>query len=191
MDGWEVPTSIAPDGTILLDKLVSGRVNDIVYVPRGEGANTAAYLETPASEGSAVISPDGRSVAYISDASGRQELYVDTFPNHGAARRVSTDGGVRRLSTDGAVGAWWRADGRELYFGAGRAMFACDVKTVPSIEIGKPRVLFEAPKEVRGVAPGRDGDKFFLLMPVGENPSSLTVVQNWSAQLGKQEDSRP
>jgi Tol biopolymer transport system component len=188
MDGWEVPTSIAPDGTVLLDKLVSGRVNDIVYVPRGEGTNTAAYLETPANEGSAVISPDGRSVAYISDASGRQELYVDGFPHHGAARRVSTDGAVRHLSTDGAVGAWWRADGRELYFGAGRTMFACDVKTQPEIEIGKPRVLFEAPKEVRGVAPGPDGDKFFLLMPVGENPSALTVVQNWAAQLPKQGD---
>jgi serine/threonine protein kinase len=186
MDGWEVPTSIAPDGTILLDKLVSGRVGDIVYVPRGEGTNTAGYLETPANEGSAVISPDGRSVAYISDASGRQELYIDGFPNHGAARRVATEGAVRRLSTDGSVGAWWRADGRELYFGAGRTMFACDVKTQPEIEIGKPRVLFEAPKELQGVAPAPDGEKFFLLMPVGVNPSALTVVQHWAEQLGKQ-----
>jgi Tol biopolymer transport system component len=178
MDSWEVPTSIAPDGTILLDTLVAGRLTDIVYVSRGEGTGSSAYLATPANEGSASISPDGRFVAYTSDASGRQELYLDTFPEHTAARRVSTDGGS---------GASWRADGRELYFGAGRAVVACDVKTSPSIAVGKPHVLFEVPKDIRGVASGPDGDEFLLQLAVGENPSSLTVVQNWSAQLEKHE----
>jgi hypothetical protein len=135
-------------------------------------------LATPANENSASVSPDGRVVAYASDASGRQELYLDTFPEHTAARRVSTDG---------STGASWRADGRELYFGVGRALMACDVKTQPSIEVGKPHVLFELPREIRGVASGPDGDTFYLLLPVGENPSSLTVVQNWSVQLEKHE----
>jgi serine/threonine protein kinase/Tol biopolymer transport system component len=180
MDGWEVPTSIAPDGTVLLDKLISGSLNDIVYVPRGEGTDTPAYLATPANEGNAAISPDGRVVAYTSDASGRQELYLDTFPGHGEARRVSTEGGT---------GATWRADGRELYFGSGRTLLACDVKTSPSIEVGKPHALFALPKgDVRGAASGPNGDVFYFLLPVGENPSNLTVVQNWAAQLGKQGD---
>jgi Tol biopolymer transport system component len=182
MDGWEVPTSVAPDGTVLLDKLISGRLLDIVYFPRGEGTEIRAYLATPANESSAVISPDGRVVAYTSDASGRQELYLDTFPEHAEARRVSTGG---------ASGSLWRRDGRELYFGVGSTLYACDVKTQPSIEIGKPHVLFELPKEVRGLASTPDGNGFHLLLPVGENPSSLTVVQNWAAQLGKQGDSRP
>ena len=181
MDGWEVPTSIAPDGTVLLDKLISGGLNDIMYLPRGQGTETRAYLATLANETSAVISPDGRVVAYTSDASGRQELYLDTFPDHGQARRVSTDGGT---------GATWRADGRELYFGVGSTLYACDVKIAPSIEVGKPRLLFELPKEIRGLASAPDGDRFFLLLPVGENPSSLTVVQNWASQLPKRGDPR-
>jgi Tol biopolymer transport system component len=179
MDGWEVATSITPDGTILLDKLVSGSVNDIVYIPRGEGSESRVYLASPASEGSAAISPDGRTVVYVSDTSGRQELYLDSFPQHGAARRISTDG---------ALGAWWRADGRELFFLSGLTMFACDVKTSPSVEIGKPHVLFEVPKGTRGVAPGSDGSTFYLLLAIGDNPSALTVVQNWSAQLRRPGD---
>jgi Tol biopolymer transport system component len=178
-DIWQVPTSIAPDGTLLMDMLVSGRLTDIVYVPRGEAAETRAYLATPASENSASISPDGRVVAYTSDASGRQEVYLDTFPEHTASRRVSTDG---------ASGATWRVDGRELYFVSGRTLLACDVRTAPSIEVGKPHALFDLPTlDGRGVASAPDGNTFYLLLPVGENPSSLTVVQNWSAQLEKHE----
>ncbi len=178
MKNWLLPSSIAPDGTILLDELVSGRLYDIVYLPRGEGNEPRAYLATPANETSAAISPDGSVVAYTSDSAGRQELYLDTFPEHSEARRVSGDG---------AAGSFWRADGRELYFVSGRALYACDVKTSPSIEVGKPRVLFETPKGVRGFVAGPRGDEFLLLIPVGENPSSLTVVQNWAAQLEKHE----
>jgi hypothetical protein len=189
-DNWLVPTSIAPDGTILLDTLIAGRLNDIVFLPRGEGADVRAYVATPANESGATVSPDGRVVAYTSDAPGRQELYLDTFPEPGGARRASTEGASSassRISTDGANGAFWRADGREIYFVAGPWLFACDVKTSPSIEIGRPHALFELPKTVRGVAPGPDGDEFFLLLAVGESPSSLTVVQDWSTQLEKHE----
>ena len=173
-----VPSSIAPDGTLLFEKLVAGGREDIVYLPRGEGSEIRDYLATPAGEFTASFSPDGRVVAYVSDVSGRPELYVDGFPEPKAARRVSADG---------AAGSIWRSDGRELYFGVGRTMFACEVKTQPSLEVGKPRVLFELPKEVRGVAARPDGSGFYLLVPVGQNPSSLTVVQNWAAQLEKHE----
>jgi Tol biopolymer transport system component len=177
-DIWQVPTSVAPDGTLFMDTLISGRLNDIVYLSHGVGTETRAYLATPASEAGAAVSPDGRVVAYTSDTSGRQELYLDSFPEHGEARRVSTDG---------ATGAYWRADGRELYFVVGLTLMACDVKTSPSIEAGKPHLLFELPKDMRGAVPAPDGDKFFLLKAVGESPSSLTLVQNWAAQLEKHE----
>jgi len=173
IDNWVAPTSIAPDGTILLDELVAGRLFDIGYMPRG-GKEKRDYLATAANETSAMVSPDGRVVAYTSDASGHAELYLDTFPEHSGARQVSTDGGGV---------AFWRADGRELYFGSGRAFYSCATKLSPAIEADKPRLLFELPKEVRGVAAGPDGNRFLLLLPVGENPSSLTLVQKWAAQV--------
>jgi eukaryotic-like serine/threonine-protein kinase len=190
MNGWQVPTSIAPDGTVILDSLVAGRLDDIVYLPRGEGSDLRDYLATPADEYGGTISPDGGVVAYLSDLSGRQELYVDTFPQRGEPRRISTDGANGTfwgIATDGGNAAFWRADGRELYFIAGSTLFACDVRTSPSIEVGKPHALFEITKAARGVAPGRDGNTFFLLLAVGDNPSSLTVLQNWAAQLEKHE----
>ena len=173
IDNWVIPTSIAPDGTIVLDALVSGRLYDISYLPRG-GKERLDYLATPANETSGMVSPDGRVVAYTSDASGRDELYLDTFPDHS---------GARRISMDGAGQAFWRADGRELYFEGGRALYACATKLSPTIEADKPRLLFELPKDIRGIAAARDGSRFFLFLPVGETPSSLTLVQNWAAQL--------
>jgi Tol biopolymer transport system component len=173
IDHWAIPTSIALDGTILLDALVSGRSFDIAYMPRG-GKETLEYLATPASETSAKISPDGRVVAYTSDASGRDELYLDTFPEHSGARRVSTDGAAQPL---------WRADGRELYFFSGRALYACTTKLSPAIEADKPHLMFELPNDLRGIVAAPDGNRFVLLLPVGETPSSLTLVQHWAAQL--------
>jgi hypothetical protein len=62
------------------------------------------------------------------------------------------------------------------------------VKPQPELEIGKPRALFELPKEIRGVAASPDGNTFYLLLSVGQDPSALTVVQNWAAQLDKKAD---
>ena len=55
----------------------------------------------------AVLSPDGRSIAYVSDESGSDEVYVRTFPPSEGRWQISTHGGTRPR---------WRADGRELFF---------------------------------------------------------------------------
>ena len=176
MDGWEVPTSIAPDGTVLLDKLISGGLNDIMYLPRGEGTETRAYLATPANETSAAIShPTGASSPTRAMRRGARSSTSIRFPSTTRPAACRRSGERVRLACrrPGAV-LRRRIDARFL-----RA------KTQPQVEVGKPRLLFELPKEVRGLASAPDGDKFFLLLPVGENPSALTVVQNWASQLEK------
>jgi serine/threonine protein kinase/Tol biopolymer transport system component len=174
-----LPNSVAPDGTVLLDELISGRLYDIVALPRG-AAETHPYLATPADEKGAVVSPDGRVVAYSSDTSGRREIYVDGFPEHRELRRVSTDG------ADGSI--WWRDDGRELYFARsnGRSIFACDIATSPNLQIGPPRPVFEGPADAT-IVPAPHGDRFLVVTPVGDRPSALILVQNWAAQLEKHE----
>jgi Tol biopolymer transport system component len=170
-----LPSAVAPDGAVLLDELISGRLYDIVVLPRG-GSETHPYLASPADERGAQVSPDGRLVAYSSDTSGRREIYVDGFPEHRELRRVSTDG------ADGSI--WWRDDGHELYFSRsnGRAIFACDVATSPTLQISAPRLVFDGPPDAT-IAPAPHGDRFLAVTPVGDRLSALTLVQNWAAQL--------
>ena len=66
------------------------------------------FLKTPASEGTASFSPDGRWIAYTSDESGRFEVYVRPFQGSG--------GGKWQISTGGGAYSFWSRDGRELYF---------------------------------------------------------------------------
>jgi hypothetical protein len=164
---------------VLLEELIAGRLYDIVVLPRG-ATETHPYLATQADERGAVISPDGRFVAYGSDTSGRREIYLDGFPEHRELRRVSTDG------ADGSI--WWRDDGRELYFSRsnGRSIYACDLATSPNLQIGPPRLVFEGPADAT-VVPAPHGDRFLVVTAVGDRPSALVLVQNWAAQLEKHE----
>jgi hypothetical protein len=170
LNRWISLTSVGPDGTIVFDDPFSGQGLDIVYLLRG-ATETKPYLTSPATEQGGVLSPDGKLIAYTSDASGRHEVYVDGFPEHREPRRISADGAT-------ASSVRWRADGRELYFTSadGRTLMASDM-------IGKPRRLFDLPPEAIVALPAPQGDKFLIMVPVGEPRNSLTLVQNWSAQL--------
>jgi Tol biopolymer transport system component len=175
---WLVPSSIAPDETIVFDDPFHGKFTDIVLLPPGAGGEPIPYLATGSDEQGGFVSPDGRFIAYTSDASGRFEVYVDTFPKRGEARRVSIDGAA-------AVSARWRGDGRELFFVSadGRTLMASELSTSPALTAGKARALFTLPPEVFAWAPAPDGQRFLIMVPVGEPRTALTLVQNWSAQL--------
>ena len=112
------------------------------------------------------LSPDDRFLAYMSNESGRNEIYVRPFDPAGG----STAAG-RQLSDQGGQGmAFWRRDGKELYFlAADRSIMAVSVSTFPALEIGKPRLLFHPAEEI-AVAPGtssvsRDGERFVIAVP--------------------------
>jgi hypothetical protein len=68
--------------------------------------------------------------------------------------------------------------------GENEAVFACDLRLGATIEIGRPHVLFTLPAETVAVAPAPKGDRFLVLLPVGNRSPSLTLVDNWRAQLG-------
>jgi serine/threonine-protein kinase len=147
-------------------------------VDRGEAGEPKTYVGTAADEQEGALSPDGRLIAYTSTTSGRAEIYVDSFPQPRDVRRVSLEGAIGR--------AVWR-DGRELFFtGAdGRSCLACEVAASPALTVGKPRVLFQLPAEMREIVPSPHGDKFLVMVAAGQQRTSLTLVQNWSAQLEK------
>jgi Tol biopolymer transport system component len=138
------------------------------------------FLQTEFSEAGGQLSPDGRWMAYFSNASGRGEVYVQPFPG---------PGGKWQVSRDGATWPAWRGDGKELFFvGFDRKLMAVDVKTDSGFEAGDARALF--PTRIKTGATSReydvssDGERFLVNNVISEeNVAPITLVQNWTAGL--------
>jgi serine/threonine protein kinase len=126
------------------------------------------------------LSPDGKWLAYTSDESGRPEVYVQTFPEHGGKWQISTGGGMD---------ANWRGDGAELYYlSSDQRMMAVSVRTAPAFEADVPRALFPVQVLSPGLGPRNhymvtpDGQRFLLVAPLAsETLAGTQVTLNWSA----------
>jgi Tol biopolymer transport system component len=134
------------------------------------------------------LSPDDRFAAYISNESGKNELYVRPF-NPTAAPGTASSAGPWKISEQGAQGmAFWRRDGKELTFlGPDRGIMVVSVTTSPDFEFGKPKLLFR-PSESTPVAPGtasvnRDVDRFVIAVPPPQL-RQLTVLDRQGKVVG-------
>jgi Tol biopolymer transport system component len=127
--GVQFPSDWLRDrSALLVTDNQGGNAHDILVQP-ADGSSPRPYVATSANETTARISPDGRWVAYTSDESGREEVYLDSYPT--AGRRVA-------LSTNGGVHPVWRGDGRELFYWSGEALMA--VQLGPSSGATPPKV---------------------------------------------------
>jgi Tol biopolymer transport system component/predicted Ser/Thr protein kinase len=125
------------------------------------------------------VSPDGKWIAYMGMATGRNEVYIQDFASKGGKRQISTAGGVRPL---------WRTDGRELFYREGSKVMSVEVRTnAGRLEVGIPKLLFDAPGSrldpVFDVS--ADGQKFLLVVSSEEKgaPQPINVVINWPAGI--------
>jgi Tol biopolymer transport system component len=117
------------------------------------------------------LSPDNRFMAYTSNESGKQEVYVRAVDLAGTQAPTAT--GPWQISDQGGLGsASWRQDGKELYYlAADRGIRAVEVSTQPTFQFGKPTLLFRPPEAIlTGVAPGstrisRDGQQIVIPVP--------------------------
>jgi serine/threonine protein kinase len=125
------------------------------------------------------FSPDGKWIAYQSNETGRDEVYVSPFPGPGGEKRVSTAGGND---------ARWRGDGKELFFVApnGKLMAADVDGRGKFFEVGDVKPLF-GPLNIEDYDVTADGRRFLARLPSqGPSPEMpLTVVENWTAGLRK------
>lgn len=146
----------------------------------GQSRKPRPFLRTPYQEHIPSFSPDGRWLAYVSDESGRAEVYVRPVSGQGEKWQVSTAGGTEPA---------WVLNGRELFYRdqSGRKMMVVDVTLQPSFAAGKPRVLFEDPYmgQINGrnydVAP--DGQRFLMVQPSEQPATQVNVVLNWFEDL--------
>jgi len=150
-DRWRQPTDLSSDGRILIyTQLTSESDSDVGWLRLDGDPTPTNYIATPATEVGAKLSPDGRFLAYLSNVSGRVEVYVDTFPKPSRARRVESGGSARQIA--------FRDDGRELFVLAdlgGRAtLFSFPLQPGPELGIGSPQKMFGRPL-LHARAPGK------------------------------------
>src|SRR4029453_5598098 len=156
------------DGRFILYRTHGGKTRmDIWVLPTFGDRKPYPLLQSEFGELWARFSPDGRWVAYVSNETGGQEVYVQEFQGSGGKVLVSTGGGNRPS---------WRGDGKELFYISGGKLMAVDVKVVGSnFEAGVPRVLFEIPRS-DGFEVSGDGQRFLIPVPVEEtSPTPITV----------------
>ncbi len=178
----------SPDGTWLVfrEGSVGFGVGDI-YAIRPELDSIAVPLVvTEFIAHSFALSPNGRWLAYVSNESGREEIYVRPFPDAGASRsQVSTDGGTEPV---------WAHSGRELFYrSASDELVATQVITEdPNFTPGQQTVLFSMANYLSGVNDQQydvsSDDQRFVMLRVDEENSQgeLILVENWFEELRQQ-----
>jgi len=175
--GWA--TDWSRDGRFVLYQIPGANTGqDLWIAPQFGDRKPFPYLQSQFNEQAGAFSPDGRWIAYVSDESGRNEIYVQAFPLSGEKHQISSGGGSE---------PYWRKDGTELfYLAADRNLMAAPVKLGTSIAPATPKSLF--PVTVGAVrhsyAVTGDGQRFLVSRLAGEMPP-ITVVLNWEAGLKK------
>jgi Tol biopolymer transport system component len=178
------PTSWSRDDKFLLTTIIGSNntLLDIAVLATDGDRRVSSFLKTQYNESQGAFSPDGRWVAYTSDESGRNEVYVRPFTPPGATPRV--DGKVR-VSNEGGSAPVWPADGRELIFRAassGAPMAVDVVLTATTFHAGIPKQLFATPPVPWSVS--ADGKRFLVSMPPPEDVQvPITIDLNWEAAL--------
>jgi eukaryotic-like serine/threonine-protein kinase len=178
----QAPFSWSPDGQELAFADVAPVTGYDIWVLRMRDRKAQPFLETPYLESAPRFSPDGHWLAYVSDESGRFEVYVQSYPGPGGKWQISTEGGTEPV---------WNPNGRELFYRTQNKLMAVDIATQPSFSAGTPRRLFEGRYQpttltVPNYDVSPDGQRFLMLEPVEQDqvaPTQIVVVQNWFEEL--------
>lgn len=170
-----IPWDVAPDARHLVVNRETPRSRrDLWIVPLGRAGEPIPYLRTPADEEAAALSPDGRWLAYVSDETGRDEVYVRSFPQPDAAVRISESGGREPR---------WSRDGRELFYRAGTGMVAAALTGASPMRLVGRRSLFDDRAYVAVLnGAGYDvhpDEERFALIRRGTERKDIIIAEHW------------
>lgn len=178
-----VPQHISLDGQFLAFQQNDPKTQRDIAIVSLRDRKADVFIRTPATDVAPRFSPDGRWLAYVSDESGRPEVYVQSFPGSGGKWQISTEGGTEPV---------WNPNGRELFYRIARRFMVVPVTLEPTFSPGKPAILFEGdyiasefPLTSPGYDVSRDGQRFLVVKEI-EQPSAATqinVVLNWDQEL--------
>jgi eukaryotic-like serine/threonine-protein kinase len=183
--GEKFATSCSRDGRFLLYTVEDPETkSDLWVLPLQGDHQPIPFLRTEFSESSGQFSPDGHWVAYTSDESGRNEIYVRDFSS-GAAQRSWDAAGKWLISKSGGTSPRWSGDGKELFYVASdQKLMSVHISSEPVFQARAPVPLFQLPPGFIAGDVTADGKRFLVGVPVGQSASvPFTVVLNWQTAL--------
>jgi eukaryotic-like serine/threonine-protein kinase len=175
----DFPTSVAPDDRTLIFMRYGSESGDIYTTSLKSGEEFRPLVKTPAYEGGAQLSPDGKWMAYVSQESGRAQVYLRAFPGPDRKWPVSTSGGTQPV---------WNGNGKELFYRDGEKMMAVQVSIAGEPRLSEPVVLFQRRYvfgthiSVPNYDVSHDGQQFVMIKDSAGN-RQLNVVTNWIEEL--------
>jgi serine/threonine-protein kinase len=185
--GFEYPTSVDPNDKHLFVDGSHGLTSEgDIYAFNLEGERKLTPLiSTPAVEYGGQIAPDGRYLAYMSNETGRLEVYVRTYPDLKGKWQISTNGGLYPI---------WSPKGNEIFFMSGTGkMMAVPLQKHPSFSPGTPKEFFDAARMYSPNSPlanfdiAPDGTKFLFVRSAHHVTEivSFNIILNWTSELAR------
>ena len=178
---WSYPPAVTLTGS----RGPAGAVgNRDIGVMSADG-DLSPLIATAFSERSPRVSPDGRWLAYLSDESGRDEVYLQAYPGGGRRTAISTNGGREPV---------WSRDGRELFFWTldENALMVVRVGQEPGLTVTAPERLFvgayQRNEPVIGIANydvAEDGQRFLMVESTRRRSLEINVILNWAEELNR------
>jgi Tol biopolymer transport system component len=175
---FKQPDDWSRDGKwVIFRQLDPGMFQNVWAMPAAAGAKPIPVVQRPGRDLGGRLSPDGRWIAYLSDDSGRSEVYLQPFPDSGGARVPVT--------TSGAGAVWWGADSRRLFVldATFVRLLSIDIDFTSGPRPGPEKSVGVLPRGLRFLDLMPDRKRVLALAPAKVVEASITVVQNWELGL--------
>jgi len=175
----QFPSGWTPDGKRLAFTASSIATGYDIQVSDIASGETQSFLSSTFNEYGAVFSPDGKWASYVSDETGREEVYLRSYPDGGSQLQISSGGGTNPL---------WSRDGRQLYYRRGSDLMVRDVVS-GAVKPSSARVLgagILAPGRVTPVASFDIHPQGGVVVASDDRralPTALRVVTGWLTEV--------
>jgi serine/threonine-protein kinase len=170
----KIAASFSPDGKVLAFEQTDPESGKDLWLLDMKERTARTFLQTPFAETRPMFSPDGRWIAYVSNETGRSEVFVRPYPGPGGKWQISVDGGY---------GHDWAPDGRSLFFSYRETVYRARIDTASGFRAGRPEVVFDTELDIRTGDLRPDGNGFIVIVEEeAEAPAAeIRVLVGWQA----------